>query len=111
MFTSTKNTLGDQTLGAQATLDAFNDLEHGGPCLAHLFTSRDFSGVLGFAFLGDAPPGKSGICSNRNTGISTNIDYIEHIAEAVSIATLAHEIGHNFGAPVNAYSSCQCSGA
>ena len=74
-------------------------------CLAHVFTRRDFDGgVLGLAWVG-TPSGGSGvgICAGAtstsyNTGIETSVNFGASVSTLVQIITLAHEIGHNFGA-------------
>lgn len=85
-------------------------------CLAYMFTYRDFEmGTLGLAWTGDLK-NAGGVCEKNghyrgslkslNTGIVTLLNYGKHVPPAVSHVTLAHEIGHNFGSPVNKTEIC-----
>eukprot|EP00043_Microstomoeca_roanoka_P009869 m.94109 g.94109 ORF g.94109 m.94109 type:complete len:647 (+) comp14715_c1_seq4:133-2073(+) len=79
-------------------------------CLAHLFTHRDFDGgVLGVAWIGG--PG-AGICSTsgRNTGFTTSMNNGKTISQAVSLITITHELGHNWGAPHDLSPGCRPGG-
>ena len=82
-------------------------------CLAMLLTNRDFAdGVLGLAWVAQPPGGnRGGICEDRvrlsvgerslNTAIVTYTNYGNVQPRAVSVVTIAHELGHNFGSPVS----------
>eukprot|EP00124_Ichthyophonus_hoferi_P003588 Ihof_evm1s319 gene=Ihof_evmTU1s319 len=109
--TSKENPLRDTTKSVTDTLIDFSKPRWDGVCLAHLLTYRDFAnGVLGLAWTADADVNgdAGGICQRRisstdgllnlNTGISTSYNYGTAVPEAVFIATIAHEIGHGFGA-------------
>ena len=81
-------------------LHSQNDFERF--CLAYRFTNRDFDGgVLGLAYV--ASEGLAGgICDrNLNTGIVTILNYRQRVPREVTVLTLAHEIGHNFGSEVS----------
>lgn len=73
-------------------------------CAAHVLTHRTFSGgILGLAWVGSQT---AGICSTAsggqslNTGISTSQSFGTDLPVIVSIITMAHEFGHNFGSLV-----------
>ena len=71
-------------------------------CLGYRITYRDFDGgVLGLAYV--AKQGSAGgICENRfNTGIVTILNYRQRVPTQVTVLTLAHEVGHNFGSEVS----------
>jgi disintegrin and metalloproteinase domain-containing protein 17 len=72
-------------------------------CIAHLFTSTDFSGgVLGLAWVGDTSGSKAGgMChtsSNQwlNTGFSTALSYGVTVPLLTHTLVAIHEIGHNW---------------
>ena len=93
-------------------LDLWSQEDHTNFCLALLFTNRDFAdGVLGLAWVAQPPGGnRGGICEGRvrlnvgerslNTAIVTFTNYGNQQPRAVSVVTIAHELGHNFGSPV-----------
>ena len=105
---------GDEMYDFLETWSSFNNDDY---CLALLFTYRDFKeGVLGLAWVGDPDvdsPG--GICSkgvalqelrqrlNFNTAVVSFLNYGLRIPRAVSVAMVAHELGHNFGAEVGRF--------
>jgi hypothetical protein len=70
--------------------------------LVHLLTNRDLSGtVIGVAWLG-------GLCSGYyGTGLSQ--DYTSNLYNMTLL--IAHEMGHNFGAPHDAQNGSACSAA
>ena len=95
-------------------LNLWSTYNHDAYCLAMLLTYRTFSGgVLGLAWVASAGTGGNagGICQTQvtlssgamslNSAIVTFQNYGAKVARAVSIITVAHEIGHNFGSPVS----------
>ncbi|XP_072458012.1 disintegrin and metalloproteinase domain-containing protein 10-like [Notamacropus eugenii] len=78
-----------------------------GYCLSYLLTNRDYSGVLGIAFNGQAGD-LGGICSKHrkfqgtlrslNTGLITIQKYGHYLPPRIIHITLAHELGHSLGA-------------
>lgn len=90
-------------------LQKWSKINHGSYCLSLLFTSRDFSsGVLGLAWLADSH-GLGGICEDWNsyynqsfnTAIVTFLNNGQLVPEKVVTLTVAHELGHGFGAKVS----------
>ena len=94
-------------------LNLWSTYNHDTYCLAMLLTYRTFSGgVLGLAWVASPPGGNAGgICQtqvtlssgvmNLNTAIVTFQNYGARVARPVSVITIAHEIGHNFGSPAS----------
>ncbi|XP_074059984.1 LOW QUALITY PROTEIN: disintegrin and metalloproteinase domain-containing protein 10-like [Macrotis lagotis] len=78
-----------------------------GYCLSYLLTDRDYSGILGIAFNGQAGD-LGGICSkyrsfrgtqrSLNTGLITIQKYSHYLPPRIIHITLAHELGHSLGA-------------
>lgn len=76
-------------------------------CLMHLLTYTSFDGKLGLAFVASSRPFDwGGMCSSAdtwgkealNTGVSTFMDpQGNRQLSVVSMSTVAHEIGHNWG--------------
>ena len=93
-------------------LDIWSQIDHSAFCLALLLTYRDFDGgVLGLAWVAEPSGGNSGgICEDRvrlsagnrylNTAIVTFLNYGSRQPRPISVITIAHELGHNFGSPV-----------
>ena len=96
-------------------LNLWSTYNHDSYCLAMLLTYRTFSGgVQGLAWVASAPGGNAGgICQTSvtlstgvmslNTAIVTFQNYGARVARPVSIITVTHEIGHNFGSPVSVF--------
>lgn len=74
-------------------LNEFSKYDSSAFCLAVLFTHRDFpQGIQGLAW-------RNTVCDDRyNTAFITFLNHNVEASEADSVMTLAHEIGHNFGA-------------
>jgi len=74
-------------------------------CLAVIFTHRDFpSGVQGLAW-------RNTVCESRfNTGFITFLNHQQEANEKDMVMTLAHEIGHNFGAQHDEDTQCAPQG-
>lgn len=68
-------------------LNEFSKLGTAGFCLAHLLTFRDFGCVVGLANIG-------GLCRRYGNTGWTKVDPEN---DAMTVNTMAHEIGHNFG--------------
>ncbi len=109
-------------------LDIFSKNNFDGFCLATVFTHRDFDdGVIGLAWMASSSrytyPG--GICQRRvlleaspnyergyysfNTLLVSSLNYGITIPRHVNALTLAHEIGHAFGAPHDEMDDQTCS--
>lgn len=105
---------------SEGLLEAFAAEDFNAFCLGHLFTYRDFQGVVGLAYLGD-PTGRlaGGICQTRtrtsvgelnlNTGFTSLLNFGNTIPRAVSFITTAHELGHNHGSPHDPSDNPECS--
>lgn len=103
----------EQTITVNDFLDLWSQDDHTGFCLALLLTNRDFAdGVLGLAWVAQPPGGnRGGVCEGRvrlsvgerslNTAIVTFTNYGNRQPRPVSVVTIAHELGHNFGSPVS----------
>ena len=105
---------GAASIDVNTFLDLWSQEDHSQFCLALLLTNRDFdSDVLGLAWVAEPAGGnRGGICENSpvrlqtglrylNTAIVTFINFGRQRPRSVSIVTVAHELGHNFGSPVS----------
>lgn len=104
---------GATTIAVNDFLDLWSQEDHSEFCLALLLTYRDFAqGVLGLAWVAEPAGGnRGGICEDRvrlqvgerslNTAIVTFLNYGARQPRSVSVITVAHEFGHNFGSPVS----------
>ena len=102
----------DSSTSVNEFLDLWSQDDQTSYCLALLFTNRDFDdGVLGLAWVAQPPGGnRGGVCEDRvrlsvgerslNTAIVTFTNYGNRQPRPVSVVTIAHELGHNFGSPV-----------
>ena len=93
-------------------LDLWSQENHDSFCLAMLLTYRDFdNGVLGLAWVAEPPGGnRGGICETRlslsvgprnlNSAIVTFLNFGNRQPRPVTIITMAHAFGHNFGSLV-----------
>jgi len=111
---------GATTIAVNDFLDLWSQEDHSEFCLALLLTYRDFAqGVLGLAWVAEPAGGnRGGICEDRvrlqvgerslNTAIVTFLNYGARQPRSVSVITVAHEFGHNFGSPHDP-STTQCS--
>lgn len=112
---------GSRNIGVNDFLDLWSQEDHTGFCLALLLTYRDFAdGVLGLAWVAEPPPGnRGGICEERvnlpsgvrslNTAITSLLNFGVRQPRPVTIITVAHEFGHNFGSPHDSTSMPQCT--
>ena len=103
----------DTSVSVNDFLNLWSQDDHTRFCLALLLTNRDFDdGVLGLAWVAQPPGGnRGGICEglvrlsvgerSLNTAIVTFTNYGNRQPRAVSVVTIAHELGHNFGSPVS----------
>ncbi len=72
-----------------------------GSDLAHLFTGRNLNGtVIGIAWLNQ-------LCSSRNGSAVSQVDFSSSLYEKTLL--VAHEMGHNFGAPHDNQSGSACA--
>ena len=110
---------GAASIGVNTFLDLWSQEDHSQFCLALLLTNRDFDGgVLGLAWVAEPAGGnRGGICENSpvrlqtglrylNTAFVTFINFGRQQPRAVSVVTMAHEFGHNFGSPVRLDYKC-----
>ena len=104
---------GASSISVTDFLDLWSQENHDAFCLAMLLTYRDFdNGVLGLAWVAEPPGGnRGGICETRlslsigernlNSAIVTFLNFGTRQPRPVTIITMAHEFGHNFGSPVS----------
>ena len=104
---------GDSSITVNNLLDLWSQQDHSRFCLALLLTYRDFAnGVLGLAWVAQPAGGQvGGICQGRvglsvgdrwlNTALVTLLNFGQRQPRSVSIITITHEFGHNFGSPVS----------
>ncbi|CAB3988340.1 disintegrin and metallo ase domain-containing 10-like [Paramuricea clavata] len=87
-------------------LKSWSKLNHDSYCLSLLLTYRDFSkGVLGLAWLAELNT-LGGICEpwnthysmSFNTAVVTFLNHGKMIGDRTATLTVAHELGHGFGA-------------
>ncbi|KAK8780684.1 hypothetical protein V5799_017968 [Amblyomma americanum] len=119
------------SLDAAYTLYLASLSRHDDYCLSYRLNYRDFSdGTLGLAWIASGEAASGGICEryrmaverhpgtglykqakmSLNTGITTLINHRQYVGMLVAALTLAHEIGHSFGAPHDSGSLCEPSG-
>ena len=101
------------TINVNTFLDLWSQQDHTEFCLALLLTYRDFAnGVLGLAWVAEPAGGnRGGICEGRvrlqvgerslNTAIVTYLNYGQRQPRPVTVITITHQLGHNFGSHVS----------
>lgn len=104
---------GSTLIGVNDYLDIWSQQNHEQFCLALLMTYRDFDkGILGLAWVAEAAGGnRGGICEDKvtitvgprylNSAIVTALNFNQRQPRSVTVTTVAHELGHNFGSPVS----------
>lgn len=106
---SVPTSLAPKHISIYRLLELFSRMNHSSVCLAYLFTDRSFDdGVMGLAYIAYRYGQPGGICDpyakygdtwkTYNTGIVTFQLYNREAPPIVTEITLAHELGHSFGA-------------